>query len=104
MVIADTNVVSEFRRDTLDPALPEGRRRRELQQGWTRLLDTFAETVLLYYLLADRETAAVWWRPKDPVEGWLSPMLRLPESAWPVATTWRPASSGNSLAPQPDRH
>lgn len=88
MIIADTNVVSEFMRDTPDPAvlgwaqsiepsdlticvvtveeierglgrLPEGRRRRDLEQRWTRLLDTFAETVVLYDLLAARETAAI---------------------------------------------
>ena len=68
MIVADTNVVSEVMRDAPDPAvirwaqsidasdlticvvtveeierglgrLPEGRRRRELQQRWTRLLD-----------------------------------------------------------------
>ena len=39
--------------------LPEGRRRRDLQQRWTRLLDTFAETVVRYDPLAARETAAI---------------------------------------------
>lgn len=88
MIVADTNVVSEFMRDAPDPAvirwarsidasdlticvvaveeierglgrLPEGRRRRELQHRWTRLLDGFAEMVVSYDLLAARETAAV---------------------------------------------
>ncbi|MEO7131339.1 MAG: type II toxin-antitoxin system VapC family toxin [Dermatophilaceae bacterium] len=88
MIIADTNVVSEFMRDTpdqvvlgwaqsIDPSglticvvtveeierglgrLPAGRRRRDLQKRWTRLLDNFAETIVLYDLLAARETAAI---------------------------------------------
>ncbi len=88
MIIADTDVVSEFMRDRPDltvlgwaqsigPSdlticvvtveeierglgrMPKGRRRRDLQQRWTRLLDTFAETVVLYDLLAARETAAI---------------------------------------------
>ncbi|MEO5743418.1 MAG: type II toxin-antitoxin system VapC family toxin [Terracoccus sp.] len=88
MIVADTNVVSEFMRDAPDPAvirwaqsidasdlticvvtveeierglgrLAEGRRRRELKHRWTRLLDDFAEMVVSYDLLAARETAAV---------------------------------------------
>ncbi|XAS77593.1 type II toxin-antitoxin system VapC family toxin [Dermatophilaceae bacterium Sec6.4] len=88
MIIADTNVVSEFMRDTPDPVvlawaqsidasdlticvvtveeierglgrLADGRRRRDLEQRWARLLDTFAESVVAYDLPAARETAVV---------------------------------------------
>ena len=88
MIIADTNVVSEFMRDAPDPAvlawaqsidpsdlticvvsveeierglgrLPEGRRRRDLEQRWTRLLNSFAETIALYDVTAARRTAAI---------------------------------------------
>ena len=88
MIIADTNVVSEFMRDTPDPAvlgwaqainssdlticvvtveeierglgrLPEGRRRLALQQRWIRLLDSYSETIVLYDLAAARATAAM---------------------------------------------
>lgn len=88
MIIADTNVVSEFMRDTPDPVvlgwaqsidapdlticvvtvevierglgrLSDGRRRRDLEQRWTRLLDTYAESVVVYDLLAARATAAI---------------------------------------------
>lgn len=88
MIIADTNVVSEFMRDTPDPVvlawaqgiatadlticvvtveeierglgrLPVGRRRRELQKRWTQLVDTFAESIAVYDLPAARETAAI---------------------------------------------
>jgi len=88
VIIADTNVVSEFMRDTpdllvlawaqaIDPSglaicvvtveeierglgrLSDGRRRRDLEQRWTRLLETFAETVVVYDLPAARETATV---------------------------------------------
>lgn len=88
MIIADTNVVSELMRDTPDPTvldwahsidssdlticvvtveeierglgrLPEGRRRRDLQQRWARLLDPFVEIVAVYDVLAAQETAAV---------------------------------------------
>lgn len=88
MIIADTDVVSEFMRDSPDPAalawaqdiapadlticvvtveeierglgrLPAGRRRRELEKRWRRLVDTFAESVAVYDVPAARETAAV---------------------------------------------
>lgn len=88
MIIADTNVVSEFMKDTPDQAvlvwaqnidpsdlaicvvtveeierglgrLPRGRRRRDLEQRWHRLVDTFAETVAVYDLPAARATASV---------------------------------------------
>ncbi|MEO8750640.1 MAG: type II toxin-antitoxin system VapC family toxin [Allobranchiibius sp.] len=88
MIIADTNVVSEFMRDTPDPVvlawaqsidasdlticvvtveeierglgrLADGRRRRDLEQRWARLLDTFTESVVAYDLPAARETAVV---------------------------------------------
>ncbi len=88
MIIADTNVVSEFMRDTPDPVvlewaesidasvlticvvtveeierglerLPEGRRRRDLRDRWSRLLETYSESVVVYDLLAARETAAL---------------------------------------------
>lgn len=88
MIIADTNVVSEFMTDTPDPAvlawaqsiepsdlticvvtveeierglgrLAEGRQRRDLEQRWTRLLDSFAETIAVYDVAAARQTAAI---------------------------------------------
>jgi len=88
VIIADTNVVSEFMRDTPDPfvlewaqsidasdlticvvtveeierglgRLPGGRRRRDLEQRWTRLLDLYTESVAVYDLLAARQTAAI---------------------------------------------
>ncbi len=88
MIIADTNVVSEFMRDAPDPVVLEwaqsvdasdlticvvtveeverglgrlshGRRRRDLEQRWSRLLDIYAESVAVYDLLAARETAAI---------------------------------------------
>ena len=88
MIIADTNVVSEFMRDTPEPSvlawaqsigpsdlticvvtveeierglgrLPDGRRRRDLEQRWTRLLEAFAETVVLYDVPAARATATI---------------------------------------------
>lgn len=88
MIIADTNVVSEFMKDVPDPVvldwaqgiappdlticvvtveeierglgqLPAGRRRRELEQRWRQLVDTFAESIAVYDLPAARETAAI---------------------------------------------
>lgn len=88
MIIADTNVVSEFMRDdpdalvmvwarTVAPAdlsicvvtveeierglglLPAGRRRRDLQARWRDLVDTFADAVVVYDLPAAQETAAI---------------------------------------------
>ena len=88
MIIADTNVVSEFMRDTPDPVvlgwaesieasdlticvvtveeierglgrLPEGRRRRDLRERWARLLEAYSDSVVVYDVLAARETAAL---------------------------------------------
>jgi predicted nucleic acid-binding protein len=88
VIIADTNVVSEFMKDTPDPVvlqwaesidaldlticvvtveeierglgrLSEGRRRRDLEGRWARLLEAYAESVVVYDLLAARETAAL---------------------------------------------
>ena len=88
MIIADTNVVSEFMKDKPDPVvlawaqgiapadlticvvtveeiergvgrLPAGRRRRELEKRWTQLLDTFGASIAVYDVPAARETAAV---------------------------------------------
>lgn len=88
MIIADTNVVSEFMKDAPDPAvldwahgvgptdlticvvtveeiergvgrLPEGRRRRDLEQRWGRLVDSFSETIAVYDLPAARQTASI---------------------------------------------
>lgn len=88
MIIADTNVVSEFMKDapapgvlgwaeSIDPRdlticvvtveeierglgrLPERRRRRELEQRWRQLIDGFAETIAVYDLPAARQTAGV---------------------------------------------
>ena len=88
MIIADTNVVSEFMRDDPDPVviawartvapadlsicvvtveeierglglLPAGRRRRDLEGQWRDLVDTFADAVVVYDLPAAQETAAI---------------------------------------------
>lgn len=94
MIIADTNVVSEFMRDTpqeavlawaqkIDPAelticvvtveeierglgrMPTGRRRLQLESRWHRLVDTFAETIAVYDLPAARETARILVAAQD---------------------------------------
>lgn len=86
MIIADTNVVSEFMKgspdhgvlmwaSTLDPAdltisvitveeierglgrLPHGRRRRNLEQRWHSFLDAHRDTIAVYDLDAARATA-----------------------------------------------
>lgn len=86
--MADTNVVSEFMRDTPDQVvldwargiapsdlticvvtveeierglglLPAGRRQRELERRWSRLVDDFAESIAIYDLPAARQTATV---------------------------------------------
>lgn len=86
MIIADTNVVSEFMRDLPDPKvvawaegiapselticvvtveeierglgrLPRGKRRRELTQRWDVLLSDFVDAIAVYDLAAARETA-----------------------------------------------
>ena len=88
MIIADTNIVSEFMKDapdpdvlawaqTLDPTdltisvvtveeidrglgrLAMGRRRKDLERRWVRLLDTFADTIATYDLAAAHATAQV---------------------------------------------
>jgi predicted nucleic acid-binding protein len=88
VIIADTNVVSEFMKDTPDQAvlgwaqamgpvdlticvvtveeverglgrLPQGRRRRDLQLRWNRLIDAFAETIAVYDVPAAREAARI---------------------------------------------
>ncbi len=88
MIIADTNVVSEFMRDqpdanvlawaqTIDAAdlgicvvtveeierrlgrLPAGRRRRDLEQRWQQLLDVFAELIAVYDRAAASATARI---------------------------------------------
>lgn len=86
MIIADTNIVSEFMKDTPDPRvlawarqvppgdltisvvtveeidrglgrLPEGRRRNDLERRWAALLTTFADSIALYDVPAARATA-----------------------------------------------
>jgi predicted nucleic acid-binding protein len=88
VIIADTNVVSEFMRTTPDPVvlawaagiapaglgvtvvtveeiergvrlLAQGRRRRELERQWAGLLESFASQVAVYDVAAARETAAL---------------------------------------------
>ncbi|NHA69297.1 PIN domain-containing protein [Phycicoccus flavus] len=88
MIVADTNVVSEFMRDAPLPTvlawaetvpaddlgmcvvtveeierglgrLPQGRRRRDLERRWFRLVDRYAENVALYDVEAARRAAAV---------------------------------------------
>lgn len=86
MIIADTNIVSEFMKDTPDPhvlawahsvgaadltisvvtveeidrglgRLPKGRRRKDLERRWATLLDAFADTIATYDVPAARATA-----------------------------------------------
>lgn len=86
MILADTNIVSEFMRGSPDPAvlawaeslaasdlsicvvtveeierglrrLPAGRRRRDLEHRWIRLVDAFADTIAVYDVPAARATA-----------------------------------------------
>lgn len=86
MIIADTNVVSEFMKDApeanvsawaqgLAPEdltisvvtveeidrglgrLPQGRRRKDLERRWATLLDAFSDTIATYDLPASRATA-----------------------------------------------
>lgn len=88
MIIADTNVVSEFMKDApheavlawaqaIDQAelticvvtveeierglgrLPPGERRRDLEQRWATLVDTFSDAVAIYDLPAARRTARI---------------------------------------------
>ena len=88
MIIANSNVVSEFMKDTPDPQvlgwaqglaaaaltisvvtveeidrglgrLPNGRRRQDLERRWVRLLDAFADTIATYDLTAARATARI---------------------------------------------
>lgn len=88
MIIADTNVVSEFMRDSPDPTvlawaegvdpadlaicvvtveeierglgrLPGGKRRRDLEQRWHQLVDAFRDTIAVYDVSAARVTAQI---------------------------------------------
>ena len=88
MIIADTNVVSEFMNDTpdstvlawaqgLDAAdlticvvtveeierglgrLPDGKRHRNLEQRWHKLVDAFSDTIAVYDVAAARATAEI---------------------------------------------
>lgn len=88
MIIADTNVVSEFMKDSPDRAvlawaqdigpmdlaicvvtveeverglgrLPAGRRRRDLEQRWSRQVNTYGDAIVVYDLAAARATATV---------------------------------------------
>ena len=88
MIVADTNVVSEFMKDVPDSAvvtwaqglspsdvaitvvtvqeveyglrrMPSGRRQRDLQQRWAQVLDTFVDQVVCYDVNAAGQTAAV---------------------------------------------
>jgi len=88
VIIADTNIVSEFMRDTPDPEvlawaqgidpaelgicvvtvqeierglgrLPVGKRRTNLEESWQQLVEKFRDTVAVYDLLAARATAQI---------------------------------------------
>lgn len=88
MIIADSNVVSEFMRDVPDPKvlawaegidpaelaicvvtvqeierglgrLPAGKRRTSLEQSWQQLVETFRDTVAVYDVAAARATAQI---------------------------------------------
>jgi predicted nucleic acid-binding protein len=88
VIIADTNVVSEFMRDAPDPTvlawaetldatdlticvvtveeverglgrLPTGKRRRDLEQQWHTLVNTFSDAIVVYDVAAARATARI---------------------------------------------
>ena len=88
MIIADTDVVSEFMKDQPDRTvlawaerfdatdlsicvvsveeierglgrLPGGKRRRDLEQRWHALLNAFSDTIAVYDLAAARATAKI---------------------------------------------
>ena len=88
MIVADTNVVSEFMRNHPDPGvlawaeslgeaeltisvvtveeverglgrLPAGRRRRELENVWQSLVKSFAETIAVYDVAGAQATASI---------------------------------------------
>jgi predicted nucleic acid-binding protein len=88
VIIADTNVVSEFMKNTPDPAvlawaegitpaevticvvtveeierglgrLPRGRRRRGLEERWAALVADFQDAIAIYDLPAARDTARI---------------------------------------------
>lgn len=88
MIIADTNVVSEFMKDQPDPVvlawaesidatdlsicvvtveeverglgrLPIGKRRRDLEQRWHMLVNDFSDAILVYDVAAARATARI---------------------------------------------
>lgn len=88
MIIADTNIVSEFMRDTphptvsawaetVDPTdlaicivtveeierglgrLPGGKRRTDLEQRWRQLIDAFRDTIAVYDVPAALATAQI---------------------------------------------
>jgi predicted nucleic acid-binding protein len=88
VIVADTNVVSEFMRDAPDPTvlgwaqaiapadliicvvtveeierglgrLPDGRRRRDLDQRWRRLMKAYADAIAVYDLPAAQHTASI---------------------------------------------
>lgn len=88
MIIADTNVVSELMKSAPDPTvlawaksidpanlticvatveemerglgrLPDGRRRRELDQRWRRLVQVYADTIAVYDLSAAQDAASI---------------------------------------------
>lgn len=88
MIIADTNIVSEFMKDAPEPhvlawaqqvgtadltisvvtveeidrglgRLPKGRRRKDLERRWARLLDAYGDTIATYDLAAARAAARV---------------------------------------------
>ncbi len=87
MIIADTNILSEFMKDVPDPLvlawaraldqpltisvatveeidrglgrLPKGRRRKDLEGRWARLVEAFADTIATYDLTAARATARI---------------------------------------------
>jgi predicted nucleic acid-binding protein len=88
VILADTNVVSEFMRDSPDDAvlawaaaigpnelticvvtveeiergllsLPAGRRRRDLEQRWAHLVDAFTDAIAAYDIESARATASI---------------------------------------------
>ena len=75
-----------------------------MQQGWTRLLDTFAETVVVYDLVAARETAAVLVAAEGSGRGRTLADAQIARICLAGGHDLATRVVRNSLAPQPDRH
>ncbi|MGB7963671.1 MAG: PIN domain-containing protein [Propionicimonas sp.] len=113
MIIADTNIVSEFMKDTPDPRarewawaqslgaadltisvvtveeidrglgrLPKGRRRKDLERRWTRVVDAFADTIATYDVRP----------PEPPPDSWSTAWIKDDRCRWPTHRSQESAS------------